>query len=287
MGFAESLGASKAVNDSGRGPGQAPRLAARLSPMHLALHPLAFILLVVAGGIAGFVDSIAGGGGIITLPALLAAGLPPHLALGTNKLQATFGSLTASLRYRAAGIVRFRDILPGIAATAVGAGLGALAVSTVDAGILRILIPLLLLAILIFLALRPRFGLQKEERRVGWLPFWIIAGLTLGFYDGFFGPGTGTFWAMALVGLAGLDMQGATAHTKVANFTSNLLSLAVFAIAGTVAITIGLAMGAAEAAGAWAGSRMVLKRGAAFVRMVILAVTGAMIVYIVVRYWRH
>jgi len=253
--------------------------------MHSALTPLAFVLLVAAAGLAGFVDSIAGGGGIITLPALLVAGLPPHLALGTNKLQSSFGSLTASLRYRAAGIVRFRDMIVGIAATALGAGLGALAVGAVDAGFLRLFIPLLLLAILVFLALRPRFGLQKEEKRVEWVPFWIIGGLVLGFYDGFFGPGTGTFWAMALVGLAGLDLQGATAHTKVANFTSNLVSLGVFLAAGTVIFPIGIAMGAAEVGGAWAGSRMVLRKGAAFVRAVILAVTGAMILYIVARYW--
>ena len=249
------------------------------------LQPLAFALVVLAGGAAGFVDSIAGGGGMISLPALLAAGLPPHLALGTNKLQSSFGSLTAALRYRAAGIVRFRDMIPGIAATAAGAALGALAVGAVDSGLLRLLIPLLLLAILVFLLLRPRFGLVQAERRVAWLPFWIIAGLTLGFYDGFFGPGTGTFWAMSLVGLAGLDMRGATAHTKVANFTSNLLSLAVFAAAGSVWLQVGLAMGVAEVAGAWAGSRLVLRRGAGFVRTMTLAVTGVMILYIVLRYW--
>ncbi|HTX73752.1 MAG TPA: TSUP family transporter [Rectinemataceae bacterium] len=250
-----------------------------------ALTPLVFALLVLAGGAAGFVDSIAGGGGIITLPALLAVGLPPHLALGTNKLQSSFGSLTASLRYRAAGIVRFRDMVPGILATAVGAGLGAAAVGAVNSGFLRLLIPLLLLAILVFLMLRPRFGLDAGKKRISWLPFWVGAGLLLGFYDGFFGPGTGTFWAMALVGLAGLDLQGATAHTKVANFTSNLVSLAVFLAAGTVVFTVGLAMGAAEVVGAWAGSRMVLRRGAGFVRVVVLVVTGAMIAYIVLRYW--
>jgi uncharacterized protein len=253
--------------------------------MHFELGFLGYALLVIAGAAAGFVDSIAGGGGMITLPALLAAGLPPHLALGTNKLQSTFGSLTASLRYRAAGIVRFRDIVPGIAATAAGAGLGAFAVGAVDSRLLGYLIPGLLLAILVFLAVRPRFGLQQGSRKVAALPFWIVGGLCLGFYDGFFGPGTGTFWAMALVALAGLDMRAATAHTKVVNFTSNLVSLGVFLAAGSVVFSVGVAMGAAEVAGAWAGSHMVLRRGASFVRKVTLGVTGAMIVYVVVRYW--
>jgi hypothetical protein len=253
----------------------------------MAFHAgvLTWIILVAAAAVAGFVDSIAGGGGIITLPVLLAAGLPPHFALGTNKLQSTFGSLTATLRYRAAGILRFGDIVPGIAATAVGAALGALAVGAIDTTFLRVLIPILLLAIVAFLALRPRFGMAPARRRLNWLPFWIGAGLLLGFYDGFFGPGTGTFWAIALVGFAGLEMQGATAYTKVANFTSNLVSLAIFISAGTVLAPIGLAMGLAEAGGAWAGSRLVLKRGAGLVRSVLMIVSVGVVLYIVAKYW--
>jgi uncharacterized membrane protein YfcA len=246
---------------------------------------LSYALLVPAAAVAGFVDSIAGGGGIITLPALLAAGLPPHLALGTNKLQSSFGSLTAMLRYRSAGLIRLRSLLPGIAATALGAALGALAVGALDATVLKVLIPLLLLVIVIFLALKPRFGMEEGSRRLPWLPFWIAGGLALGFYDGFFGPGTGTFWAIALVALAGLDMRGATAHTKVANFTSNIVSLVVFALAGTVILPLGLAMGAAQALGAWIGSHMVLKRGAGLVRGVLMTMSACIVLYIVLRYW--
>jgi uncharacterized membrane protein YfcA len=247
--------------------------------------PLTWILLIVAAALAGFVDSIAGGGGIITLPALLAVGLPPHLALGTNKLQSSFGSLTATLRYRAAGIIRLREVVPGIIATALGSALGALAVAAIDTTFLRILIPVLLLLIVVFLAVKPRFGLAAATRRVAWLPFWIIGGLALGFYDGFFGPGTGTFWAIALVGLAGLEMQGATGYTKVANFTSNLVSLAVFLWAGTVLIPIGLAMGVAQAGGAWLGSHMVLKKGAGFVRTILMIMSVCIVFYIILRYW--
>jgi uncharacterized membrane protein YfcA len=139
--------------------------------------------------------------------------------------------------------------------------------------------------ILLFVAFRPRFGLEAGRRRMAWIPFWLLAGLALGFYDGFFGPGTGTFWAIALVALAGLDMRDATAHTKVANFTSNIVSLAVFAVAGTIVLPIGLAMGLAQALGAWAGSHMVLKRGAAFVRVVFIVMTTGVVGYIVARYW--
>jgi uncharacterized protein len=247
--------------------------------------PLAYALLVLAALAAGFVDSIAGGGGIITLPALLAAGLPPHLALGTNKLQSSFGSLAATLRYRAAGLVDLRELAPGVLATAAGAAAGAAAVGAVEPGFLKLLIPILLVCIVVFLALRPRFGMAGSARRVGTLPFWICAGLSLGFYDGFFGPGTGTFWAMALVGLAGYDMRGATARTKAANFTSNIVSLAVFLSAGSVLFPLGLAMGAAQAGGALLGSRMVLRRGAAFVRGVLMAMSACIVAYIVLRYW--
>ncbi len=253
--------------------------------MNQVPSPLAFALLVLAAAVAGFVDSIAGGGGIITLPALLAAGLPPHLALGTNKLQSSFGSLAATLRYRAGGALKLGAILPGLAATALGAALGAVAVGAINPAFLRVLIPILLACILVFLLIKPRFGVSAGRRRIPHLPFWIGAGLVLGFYDGFFGPGTGTFWAIALVALAGLDLGAATANTKAANFASNIVSLGVFLSAGTVIAPVGLAMGLAQALGALLGSRMVLKNGAPFVRIVLLVMTAGMIVYLVVRYW--
>lgn len=250
-------------------------------------HPglLGYLLLTLAAAVAGFVDSIAGGGGIITLPALLAAGIPPHFALGTNKLQSSFGSFTAMFRYGFAGLLQPRRLLPGVLATAAGAALGAVAVGSIDATVLKVLIPLLLIAIVVFLLLRPRFGLSEGRARLPWVPFWLGGGLVLGFYDGFFGPGTGTFWAIALVGLAGLEMRGATAHTKVANFTSNIVSLGVFAAAGSVILPLGLAMGAAQALGAWAGSHLVLRRGAGLVRTVLIGMSACIVVYIALRYW--
>ena len=252
-------------------------------PFHPSL--VTYLCLTAAALAAGFVDSIAGGGGIVTLPALLAAGLPPHLALGTNKLQSSFGSLSAALRYRSAGLLDLGEVCPGIVATAIGAAAGAAAVGAVDAGFLRVLIPFLLIGIVVFLALRPGFGLAVSERRMGPVAFWIAAGLVLGFYDGFFGPGTGTFWAMALVGLAGQDMRSATAKTKATNFTSNLVSLGIFLAAGSVLLGLGLAMGAAQALGAALGSRLVLRRGAGFVRGALIAMSGCIVAYIVLRYW--
>jgi uncharacterized membrane protein YfcA len=259
-----------------------PALAAWLaSPDGWWIWP---VLFAAALG-AGLVDTIAGGGGMITLPALLAAGLPPQLALGTNKLQSSFGSLTATLRFRSAGLVSLRSILPGILATALGAGLGALVVGRLDPGFLRLLIPFCLVGILVFLLFKPEFGSRHAAARWPARLFWPVAGLVLGFYDGFFGPGTGTFWAMALVGLAGMDLRAATAHTKAVNFTSNLVSLAVFLTAGSVVLALGLLMGLGQAAGAWIGSHLVLKRGTGLVRRLVLAVTAVMIAYLLAKAW--
>ena len=191
-----------------------------ISAMSFTPSVLTYAFLVPAAGAAGFIDAIAGGGGIITIPALLAAGLPPHLALGTNKLQASIGTLAATIGYRRAGLFTFRELVPGIVATAIGAALGAAAVGAVESDFLKVLIPILLVGILAFLVLKPRFGLEGAGRKLPLLPFWICAGLSLGFYDGFFGPGTGTFWTMALVGLAGFELKEATGRAKAANLVS-------------------------------------------------------------------
>ena len=251
-------------------------------------HALIFwVVLFFAAGFAGFVDAMAGGGGMIILPVLLATGFPPHLALGTSKLQASFGAVTAAYHYRKGGFVQFRKLWLGVLATAIGAVIGTFTVGRIDGQALKFLIPLLLAGILIFMVIRPRFGLDPGPARIKAPVFWVVAGLLLGFYDGFFGPGTGSFWAMGLVAFAGMELAGATAHTKVVNATSNLVSLVVFLLAGTVAILPGLIMGAAQIIGAWQGSRMVMKRGASFVRIVLLSATALMTGWLVIRYIVH
>jgi uncharacterized membrane protein YfcA len=239
------------------------------------LSATTYLLLAAAGFLAGFVDSIAGGGGIITIPALLAAGLPPHLALGTNKLQSTFGSLTATLHYRSSGLVRLRETLPGIAFTAVGAAIGTTAIQRLSPTLLERALPALLVAVFVYLLFSPRVGDSSRQARLSRLAFYGLFGLGIGFYDGFFGPGTGSFWALAFVALLGLDLRRATAHTKVMNFTSNAVSLAVFAIGGKVVLLPGLAMGAGEVLGAYCGSRLVIRRGVRFVRVFFLVVVAA------------
>ncbi|MEZ4388116.1 MAG: TSUP family transporter [Candidatus Krumholzibacteriia bacterium] len=226
----------------------------------------AHLAVLAAGAVAGFVDSIAGGGGLITVPALLAVGLPPHLALGTNKLASTMGVFTALGRYRQGGLVRLRDWSLAIACTAAGAGLGTLLIQRLDAGFLGWLVPLLLVVILAYTLASPDLGSRPATARVDRRLFQVLGGLVLGFHDGFFGPGTGAFWALALVTLAGLDLRRATGATKVMNATSNVTALAFFLLGGKVVLSLGLAMGAGQILGATLGSRQVLRRTPGFVR---------------------
>lgn len=233
------------------------------------------VLLLAVAVVAGFVDSIAGGGGLITIPALLATGMAPAVALATNKVQGSFGSGAATWNYRRRGAVRIRDLTPAVATTFVGAALGTILVQRLDAGFLEDLLPFLLLTIAVYLLLRPDLGHVERAARIGPGAFTVTAAPAIGFYDGFFGPGTGSFFALAFVGLRGQDLTRATAHTKVLNFTSNIASVLFFALGGAPAWAVGLVMGAGQVAGAWLGSHLVMQRGARLVRPLLAVVSLA------------
>ncbi|WP_419660556.1 conserved uncharacterized protein, DUF81 [Desulfosarcina variabilis str. Montpellier] len=245
------------------------------------MDPVSFstlFFLWLAGLFAGFVDSIAGGGGIISLPALLATGMPPHLALGTNKLQGSFGSLTAAVNYSRKGLVSFRDVFMGIVFTALGALCGTVIVQVLSADFLRHVILILLVAVFVYTLCSPDLG-RIDRRSLMRAPiFFGLAGMVLGFYDGFFGPGTGSFWTITLVLVLGLNLKKATANTKILNFTSNIVALIGFCIGGNVVFSAGLLMGCGQMLGAFLGSRLVIQRGTGFVRVFFLVVVAATIV---------
>ncbi len=243
---------------------------------------LTYAFLFLTGGLAGFVDSIAGGGGIITLPALLAAGIPPHQALATNKLQSTFGSFTAVSNYTRLGLVKPLALVEGVLFTLIGAALGAWAVQQFPADFLENLIVIMLIIIFLYTAFSPKLGFKTGRHKMSPRLFYAFAGLSIGFYDGFFGPGTGSFWTMALIVLLGLDLKHATAQTKLFNFTSNVVSFAVFAYAGLMLWTVGMVMGAGQIAGAYAGSTLVHRRDVGFIRVFFLVVVAATIVKLIV-----
>ena len=243
-------------------------------PPAVHLPPWAYPLLFAAGFSAGLVDSIAGGGGIISVPVLLNFGLPPQLALGTNKFQSSFGSVAASWRYARRGLVELRACRLGILLTLTGALLGTWVVQHIESQVLEKAIPVLLTVLVVYLVFQPQIGLEDRPARLGPGVFYTVFGLGLGFYDGFFGPGTGSFWAIAFVLLCGHNLARATAHTKVMNATSNLASLALFAAAGLVHLGAGLVMAAGQVAGARLGAGLVVRKGARFVRPAFLVMAG-------------
>ncbi len=232
-------------------------------------------LLFLTAVAAGFVDSIAGGGGMITLPMLLSLGLPPQVALGTNKLQACFGSGSAAWHYAVAGTVQLKDCWRGFAWSLVGAGAGAFAVQQLDPAFLKRIIPILLILVAAYMLMKPHAGDQDLHPRMHRGGFDLLFGLGIGFYDGFFGPGTGTFWTMAFVLGLGFNLTRATGYTKVMNFASNVSSLVFFLAAGKVMFTAGLVMGLGQWLGARLGAGMVVSKGTRFIRPVFITVVMA------------
>jgi len=234
----------------------------------------AYPLLFVTGAAAGLVDSMAGGGGLITVPVLLNLGLPAPLALGTNKLQASFGSVSAAYHYTKGKVVDLDQCWLGIGLTALGALLGAGCVQLLDAEIVGKLIPWLLAAILLHMLLKPKLGRETRSPLLRQRQFYFLFGLVLGFYDGFFGPGVGSFWTIAFLMLLGQDFLRATGHTKVMNASSNVASLLLFALAGQLVIAIGLVMAAGQLVGSRLGAHLVIKRGSRFVQPIFFAMVS-------------
>ncbi|MHA1559655.1 MAG: TSUP family transporter [Alphaproteobacteria bacterium] len=234
------------------------------------------LLLVLAGLVAGFVDSMAGGGGLITVPALLLAGFGPVEALGTNKLQALFGSGTAAFEYARKGHVDPRQQIGAAGLAFVGSAIGAALASIAPGEILQALLPILLIATAVYFSLKPRLSDVDRTERIGSIAFLVAIPPIIGFYDGLFGPGTGSFFMLAFVGLAGFGMLKATAHTKLLNFASNVGAFAVFALVGAVAWKVGLAMGAAQLVGARLGSGVAMRNGARIIKPMLIMVSVAL-----------
>ncbi len=240
------------------------------------------VALVLAAFLAGLIDSIAGGGGLVTLPALLLAGLAPIDALGTNKVQAVFGSGSATVAYGRAGQVDLRAMVPLASVSAAGSAVGALVANVVPGRALEVLIPVALVAVAVYFLVHSDVGAQERARRVSPAVFAATVVPLIGFYDGIFGPGTGSFFMIAYVGLAGYGILRATAHTKVLNFASNLGALIVFAVSGSMLWGLGLLMGMAQIAGATTGSRMALRHGGRIIRPLLVVTCLAMAVRLLI-----
>jgi len=233
-------------------------------------------LLFCVALVAGFVDSVAGGGGLIALPALLYTGITPLQALATNKLQGSFGTFASTLNFYRHGHIDLKQMLPAVFLTFIGAAAGTLAVQMFSPDFLRLFMPIALVGIVIFFALQPKLGEQDRHHRIGIWSFAALFGFTLGFYDGFFGPGTGAFFTLAFVLLLGFNLVKATANTKLLNFTSNITSLSFFIVGGHVVWSLGLVMAIGQFTGATIGSHMTIRHGASLIRPLVIIMSSAM-----------
>jgi uncharacterized membrane protein YfcA len=244
-----------------------------------------YIVLGVLLFIAGFVDAIAGGGGLISLPAYLIIGLPPHNALATNKLSSTCGTPVAVLRYVKSKKVILKCAVPAAAGALIGSPIGArLALVTSEQALKIILIAVLpvIAGIVIF---KRNFGEKSRELKIAPIAYTAISlaiGLVLGLYDGFFGPGVGTFLVFAFTTILGQDLILATGNTKIVNLSSNVAALVTFLLSGTVWVGIGLFGAVFNVMGNWLGSGLALSKGPKIVKPVFVAVLALLLAKVII-----
>ncbi len=237
------------------------------------------IALVAAALFAGIADGIAGGGGLICLPALLAAGLPPHLALGTNKAQSMWGTLAALITFWRADRVDRRMAYRNFPLGMIGSLLGAALVLRVAPQTLRpLVIVLLIIAAVLMLLRKPSRDQDVLHPKYLWLGGALS--IVIGCYDGFFGPGTGTFLIVGFVVICGRSINGAAADAKVVNFASNLAAFVTFAARDKVIWQVAAPMAVAQIIGGVIGARLAIKNGAALVRAMVLTVSAALVLKI-------
>ena len=242
------------------------------------------IFLCIAGFIAAFVDSIAGGGGVISVPAFMLAGLSPHLTLGTNKFAATTGSLTSSIKFAKSGLCDFYILKRIIPFTILGAFLGVKLVLFIDQSFLQPLVLILIVAIGIYTFFSKNIG--KNDNFTGFtsknLLLGIVLGFSLGFYDGFFGPGTGSFLVFLLIKIYGFNFVRAAANGKILNFASNVTSLITFAFGGSISYLYGIPVAIFMILGARIGTKMAINKGSKLIRPLFITMSLAVAVKLVI-----
>jgi len=235
------------------------------------------IFLCIAGFLASFIDSIAGGGGLISVPAFMLAGLSPHIVLGTNKLAATTGSFTSSLKFAKSGLCNFDLLKKLIPFTLVGSIIGVRTVLLIDQKFLQPLVLVLVLCIGVYtlfsksLGQEDNFkGLTKKNISLG-----MFLAFTLGFYDGFFGPGTGSFLVFGMINIFGFNFLNASANARFLNFISNITALVTFAFSGSINYSIGLLVAIFMIIGARAGTKLAINKGAKIIKPIFVTMSLA------------
>jgi len=234
---------------------------------YLIVLPLVFF--------AGLVDSIAGGGGLISLPAYMAAGLPPHLALGNNKFSSSFGTLVATLRYYHGGLIDLKVALVSACFALAGSFAGTKAVLLINPGFLRYVLIVLVPVVTIFTLLNKNLGAHNNSHQTEVRTKFILAAIAsavIGFYDGFFGPGTGAFLILFYTLMLKYDFVTANANTKVVNLASNVAAVITFMAHGKVLYALGIPAAACGIAGNLLGAKMVMSKGARIIRPIFIFV---------------
>ncbi len=236
------------------------------------------LLLFFAGAcLTGFIDSIAGGGGLIGIPVLLLSGLPPINALATNKVQGMAGSFTASMTMIKKGVVDFKKIWFAALMSFIGATLGTICVHYIDVSVLDILVPIVLIMIGLYFLLVPNIGDVEKKPRMQEKVFNTTVVPGIGFYDGIFGPGTGSFFSLSNIALRGQQIITATGNAKVFNFASNIAAVVVFVVSGKVVWLVGGVMIIGQILGAYLGSLMVIKNGSKLIRPLVVVMCFLMV----------
>ncbi|CEK30408.1 membrane protein [[Clostridium] sordellii] len=238
---------------------------------------LTIIFLCIGGFLAAFVDSIAGGGGLISMPILLMAGLPTHLALGTNKFAGSFGCFSSAYRYAKSGKTNIELLKKLIPFTIIGCFLGVKCVLSISDTILNILVFIMILVVALYTYLKKELGtidnfqgIDDKNLKIG-----IIMAFSLGFYDGFFGPGTGTFLAFSLIKIYGFDFLSASANTKILNFTSNFVALILFMINGQILYSVAILYAISMILGGYIGAKVAINKGSKLIKPIFLIMSIA------------
>lgn len=235
------------------------------------------LFLFIIAFVAGFLDTLAGGGGLISLPALIISGVPPLSALGTNKLQGSMGTATATYMMLRTKEVYWENVKYLMLSAFLGSLLGTIAVQFIDTKVLDFVIPTVLLLIAGYFIVVPQLNSEESKPRISKSTYQKIIVPTIGWYDGMFGPGTGSFYALSGMSLRGHGLINATAVAKTLNFSTNIASLFIFVMAGKVIWVIGMVMMVGQFAGAWGGSRSLLKINPQYLRILVVVMCMGML----------
>ena len=235
--------------------------------------PESLALFAALGFVSGLVNALAGGGGLLVLPILLWAGIPPVNALATNKFQAVFGTLSSSFNFYRNDLIQLRPMLPALGFAVLGSAGGTCLLQVLPSPLLSHLLPWFLIIVALYTAFSPRIGDRDSRPLLKQKTFNLLAGFSVGFYGGFFGPGMGAITALIFAVFLGYNIRRATAHAKPLVLTTNIISASIFIAAGQVLWPVAIPMAVAQVLGGRVGSNLVISRGAGLIKPVIVVLT--------------